>query len=337
MTHPRFTARALLKLEHALANSLEGSHPVAAAKKAVTRVRRAAVRTHDKAAALLVRIEGRGTVSPEPSELVKAMVAKAAAEAVSWGSDERQYPTKFSVILSPEAWESFYGVAGDVSGRLARTTSRRLNARFETNLEVHVKLVCDQTYANGEYSVEALFEAQPDPTPQEGSDSKPCSHDAAGPSDNASCRAHDCADCTCVEPPCQTPAHKGALGPAMLYYEGKGFPVCDEDTLGVERSDSTQASIALPFSRELTYMSSLHAAFIWDPLNGWRYRQLGKNGSSIYTEAGRIDLAKDQSAALPPVCEIAVPGMSGKRICFRAESPERDVPRTLLRPFEPFL
>lgn len=333
MLHSGFLGRALLKLEYAFTHSLEGFHPVVAVKKAVTDIRRLAVRAHDRISVLLHKIEGRSTVSPEPGELVKAMTAKATAEAVSWGADERQYPTKFSIMLSPEAWETFYGVAEDVSGRLARTTSSHLNARLETNLEVHVQLACDQTYVNGEYSIDAFFESHVDAIPQEDSDGEPRSYDAMEPTDNTSCQMNDFTAPVCAKASCQTPAYKGVLGSAMLYYEGRGFSIHDEDTLGVERADSSQASIVLPFSSNLTYMSSLHAAFFWDPANGWRYRQLGKNGSSIYTEAGRIDLAKGQSASLPPVCEIIVPGMSRSRIFFRMDNPGQEVPATLLRSF----
>ena len=322
-----FFRRRLARVELRATHFFEDSHPILSIRKLISIIYRNALRIHDEAAPRIARIRDKGSfVSPEPQTLVAQMLEKAIRESVNWG-DTKDYPTKYSVRVSPEAW-NFYR-SKNTAERLSQTTSKLLYVRTGKTLPVEVGLACDCCLQNGDYTIEASF-LDSSPSPVCGNGDNVC--------ENKTSRNENPVLVSDQTSKTMPPRHTLVLDDAVsaaLYYNKTEYRIFDGATVGVERTDSEKPDVCFPYSDRLAYMSANHCSFHYSSAAGkWEIQQNGRNASIIEIDSEeKVKLAPGQAMELPPTCAIVIPGSCEpyERLQFRAAtSHQQGVPRTQL-------
>lgn len=200
---------------------------------------------------------GSHKIAPNPVALADEIVLRACDESVDWGRGNRcDYPNKFEVSVSREAWDSYFGQDPRISERVAVLAAERMGDSDDASWAPHVFISCSDLLPCGDYEICASFERR----------EKLEQHWDTVSSDSPKGPVED------VTPPLRRTA--------MLRFISTSYHIVDGNTLGVVRSGRESPDIVLPTCADTKYTSCIQGSL--EVRDGhWVYVQQGKNGSRI--------------------------------------------------------
>lgn len=243
---------------------------------------------------LLRGLIGRGagvvppTVDPDPSAIADEIVIRARINSVDWGEGfGNDYPDRFAVSVSREAWESYYGRGAGIPERIASLAVKRM-PRSQNGLrwEPVVSISYSDLLPRGAFDVSESF----GPRELEGAR-------------RAGERVEDCegAPSDATPPLAKT---------ATLRFLSTSYPVAEGNTVGVARLGRDNPDIVLPTCSDLSYTSNIQGSF--DYRDGhWVFTQLGRNRIRVSSRDGSdITLERGESLEMHDRDRIWMPGSS---------------------------
>lgn len=257
----------------------------------------------------LRRAGGSRMVEPEPSALADAIVVRARELAVDWGrGGEKDYPDRFSVSVSREAWEAYYVRGAGVSERIASLASGRMPGRPEFDWRPVVLISCSDLVPRGCFEIAASFglvESGGAPREEGGEVAEGGSRPETTP------------------PIGQT---------ATLRFLSTSYVVRDGSTMGVARQGRDNPDVVLPTCEDLKYTSNVQGGFALDD-GCWVFTQRGRNATRVSKRGGGdVVLGQGDSVTLGDRDRLWLP-RSTEPVLFVADSrsltgtPHMPVPR----------
>lgn len=243
-------------------------------------------------------------VEPDPSALADAIVVRARELAVDWGrGGEKDYPDRFSVSVSREAWEAYYVRGAGVSERIASLASGRMPGGSEFDWRPVVLISHSDLVPRGGFEVAASFGlVEPRGVPRE--------------EDGEGAEGGPCPETT---PP---------IGrTATLRFLSTSYVVRDGSTIGVARQGRDNPDVVLPTCEDLKYTSNVQGDFALDD-GCWVFTQRGRNAVRVSKRGGGdVVLGQGESVALGDCDRLWLP-KSSEPVLFATDSrPHTGTPR----------